>query len=406
MDIYFWAAIFTIFPGITSLILFYFYIKDRAKEARHSSKKPQQKEQYNIIVPELLQKQRAHKSKRKVALISGITLGIVCIASGITFIATQLFSSQLQAGPIDTPYQSSVKALSWSPDEKHIVSASSDGVRIWDVTTHQNYSISQSSVSTVAWSPKGNFVAFGDGKTVQVWNIPTNRLANPYLGHADDVRVIAWSPDGKRIASGDDASVQIWNIETRQLIVKHPNSTPVNTLSWSYDGRRIATGDNSGLVQVWAADSGKTIFDYPGVGSAILSVSWSPTALLLVSAGGDTLAKVWDTRLNSNSPIKVYNEHSDAVNGIGWSPDGNDIVSVSNDGTIRVWEALTGKDISIYYAFRNRESPGDLVWVTSVAWSIDGQSIAFGQVESTISGYAVNITVRVITLCRSWCFFR
>ena len=77
------------------------------------------------------------------------------------------------------------------------------------------------------------------------------------------------------------------------------HTTQVLAVGWSPDGRRIASADNTGMVHVWDAATGATVFIYRGHGGMLMN----------------------------------------RVNAIGWSPDGKYIASESSDGTVQVWQA-------------------------------------------------------------------
>ncbi len=69
----------------------------------------------------------------------------------------------------------------------------------------------------------------------------------------------------------------------------------------------------------------------------------SPDGLLIASAGGDGVAKVWDGR--SSEELRTLTGHTDRVTGITFDPVGRCIASASEDQTVRLWDAHTGTEI-------------------------------------------------------------
>src|SRR5207248_8087414 len=61
----------------------------------------------------------------------------------------------------------------------------------------------------IAWSPDGKHIASASyDNTVRVWEVAEGGHVYVYLGHFSAVYTVAWSPDGKRIASaGYDQTV-------------------------------------------------------------------------------------------------------------------------------------------------------------------------------------------------------
>ena len=98
-------------------------------------------------------------------------------------------------------HSSSINAVVWSPDGKHIASSSDDKtVRVWDAATGmllRTLEGHSSSVESVAWSPDGKYIASGsDDKTVMVWDAATGKLLRTLEGHTYSGLSVAWSPDG------------------------------------------------------------------------------------------------------------------------------------------------------------------------------------------------------------------
>jgi WD40 repeat protein len=112
-------------------------------------------------------------------------------------------------------YSSSILGVAWSPDGKHIASASADQtVQVWDAVTGSTlltFYGHTAGVNAVAWSPDGKHIASAsDDKTVQVWDAVTGSTLLTYRGHTAGVNAVAWSPDGKHIVSvSNDRTIQV-----------------------------------------------------------------------------------------------------------------------------------------------------------------------------------------------------
>lgn len=121
-----------------------------------------------------------------------------------------------------------IRAMSWSPDGKTIASttranAPQEGpVVLWDVATGKIRAMLSGHLFTLmdlAWSPDGKHLpsASFDGE-VRIWEIATGKTIYIYTSHETNVplRSVAWSPDGKYLASADaplssaPSTVKVW----------------------------------------------------------------------------------------------------------------------------------------------------------------------------------------------------
>src|SRR5215469_9785009 len=181
-------------------------------------------------------------------VIIGSTIGI--IVSGGT-IGGALHSQSLDANNQTSTQQSSpysyyghkhtVLSATWSPNDKHVASASSDG-------------------------------------TVQVWNTRTGNALLTYRGHHGSVYSAVWSPDGRFIASaGTDNTVQVWDSKTGSVLLTYRGHQYwVNSAAWSPDGRFIASTSSDKTVQVWDSKTGNALLTYRGHHGSVYSAVWSP----------------------------------------------------------------------------------------------------------------------------------
>ncbi|KIO01502.1 hypothetical protein M404DRAFT_149928, partial [Pisolithus tinctorius Marx 270] len=345
--------------------------------------------------------------------------------------STSLFSKQLmckfshlvkvaQGGLKDWPavqlvlqgHTSYVTSVAFSPDGNRIVSGSDDNtVRIWDAKSgdqigsplkgHTCY------VTSVAFSPDGNRIVSGSfDKTVRVWDAKSgDQIGSPLKGHTDYVTSAAFSPDGNRIVSGSrDKTVRVWDANSGDQIGSplQGHTDYVTSAAFSPDGNRIVSGSRDNTVRVWDAKSGNQIGSpLKGHTDYVTSVAFSLDGNRIVSGSWDKTVRVWDAKSGdqTGSPLKG---HAHYVTSVAFSPDGNRIASSSWDNTVRVWDAKSGDQIGcpltghtdydntvrVWDAKSGNQigSPlkGHSNWVTSVAFSPDGNRIVSASGDKTL----------------------
>ena len=244
--------------------------------------------------------------------------------------------------------------------------------------------------------------------------LPLATLLYTYHGHSASVPTVTWSPDGFRIASAShDHTAQVWYAFTGNTIHTFSHRSPVNAVAWSPDGQFIASAGFGGTVHIWETAGGSNVLNYDGhagpIGGAVNALAWSPNGRYIASASNDHTVQVWDHTTGLN--ICTYRGHEGwfrRVRALTWSPDNKYIASASdemavqvwedqhggrNDRTrnsasdekaVQVWEATTGHGVFSYNKHYD--------WVTSVAWSKDGQFIASGSSDKTARVWDANLS--------------
>jgi len=109
-------------------------------------------------------------------------------------------------------------------------------------------------VDAVSWSPDERYVVTGAADwTARIWDVATGRPVGVLRGHEGRVRAVAWSPDGSRIATGgEDRTVRIWDAATREeIVVSGVHQNRVMSVGWSSDGRLLLSSSFDGTARIW-----------------------------------------------------------------------------------------------------------------------------------------------------------
>jgi WD40 repeat protein len=307
-------------------------------------------------------------------------------------------------------------SAAYSPDGKQIVTAGCDrtdqtgacqegSALVWDVATGQEVrklSGHTGSVNSVTYSPDGKqIVTASSDTTARIWDAATGREVHILSGHSAGVNSAVYSPNGKQVVTAsDDQTARFWDAATGREVRTlsghgcgdYYGDCSVNSAAYSPNGKQIVTASSDQTARIWDAATGEEVRKLSSDTGPVYSAAYSPNGKQIVTAGCERIdhssclegsARIWDAA--TGQKVRTLNDHIDAVNSAAFSPDGKQIVtagcdrkhwpSVCEEGSVRIWDAATGQEV--------RQLSGHTGVVLSVAYSPDGKQIVTASDDQT-----------------------
>ncbi|KAI1117216.1 WD40-repeat-containing domain protein [Nemania sp. NC0429] len=219
--------------------------------------------------------------------------------------------------------------------------------------------------------PPQFLVTGSSDQTIKRWEIPKEqeqqrtksgiRASYTRKAHDKDINAIDVSSNAQLFASASqDKVVKIWSIEEGEVqgilrghrrgvwsVSFAPLDTPVlQGEQGSVSGKGVViTGSGDKTIKLWSLSDYTCLRTFEGHSNSVLKVVWlnipppeerSKKPILIASAGGDGLVKVWD--INSGENECTLDNHEDRVWALAVHPGTNMIVSGSGDSTVTFWK--------------------------------------------------------------------
>ncbi len=259
--------------------------------------------------------------------------------------------------------------LDYSPDGKTLAGLMYRQIVLWDVENKTEKLTIDVNGQTVRYSPDGKTLVCGNTVYDATTGEPTLLLLDGE-GYRD---YVLFSPDGKTLAGAGPKGIRFWNatIEKSSEDALPVGDTPIDVLPT--DTPTVGTPEETSPTSTPIATSSTTV---PG----IRGLSYSPDGKELVLACG---LGIWIYDVESNSEIALLSRemggHTGPVYSVAYSLDGNTIASggsYADAKKICIWDARSKE---LKFSLSNPKIPGgSFRSVVSLAFSPDNKMLVSG----------------------------
>ena len=316
--------------------------------------------------------------------------------------------------------------LDFSPDGKALVIAAADRhLQVIDLASgNTRIDIPEAHpepITAVAWSRNGSIIASGcgySGGPIRLWEAASGQPLGTLEGHTAWICQLVFSADGLRLySSSADQTIRIWDVEQRQCLATLRGSTDeLYGLALAPDGATLASGSKDGIVAFWRAlprpeeeqprvipsggfvgsafapggrvlavpragtvslfdlATSKEIEQFPGLGTDVSTVSYSPDGTLLVSSSRGGEIRVWSCA--ERRPLRELGDPNAPIHAVGFRADGTRLLTVDETGKAIWWDTVTWQAVRTFGVDTESVSVG--------AVAPDGRLLVFGTTTGAV----------------------
>ena len=240
-------------------------------------------------------------------------------------------------------------ALWISPDESLVAIGSSQSsfpVKVLDLASGRFVGnlVAQDRITAVGFSPDGKTVLTAEDKgIVRVWESPEFKVAATFKVPAHSAAAIAFDKESKPeifLAGLDRIVKKVRPPDLEAIAFERGHREALTALTASPDGGLVLTAGRDKQAIVWDGRSGKLVTVFPAHQEQIAEVALNPLRGLAASYDARAGIKVWDSR--TGMVFRTFSGGEAEINCMAFTPDGNRLMAGGKDMTLRIW-AVNGR---------------------------------------------------------------
>jgi|GEM_PF-2452457 len=286
--------------------------------------------------------------------------------------------------------------------------------------------VAAAAITSLVETPEGRFllVCAGDGSVTWI-DRQQRAIVKTFREQTGAISAAKISADGRRAATASaDGSVKLWDVPRQSPTQTLRCTRPASALAFSPDSQWLATGDREGMVTVWNAATGHSVWsatlppplvEAPVAGPAIESsapagitaMAFTPEQRVLAVGTASGYTQTFDlVRRRDLSPVF----HQEPVCDLRFADDGASLLVLTQPGNVsRWWRAPDGPQLlgrhegSVRFAALDRK--GERAVTGGVdqhlhVWDVNGQSLLHSlpnEGEAIVAGALSSDGTRAVT---------
>lgn len=291
-------------------------------------------------------------------------------------------------------HSNKVYSLSWSADNRSLVTASQDGkLIVWDpMTADKEYAITLRSawVMTCAYSPSQKLVASGGlDNTCSIYDlaevdsameatrsgIPEIRPKRELNGHIGFISRCCFLSDAEILTCSGDTTSVLWDVERALPKVTFKGHT-ADVMNMALLSERASPGNANTFVsvgcdataRVWDLRTGRCTRIYVGHESDINAIDAFPTGNAFATGSDDCSCRLYDLRADRELMRYASPEIGSCVTSVSFSGSGRALFVAYDDTNVIAWDTLKASQNGVLAGHEDR--------VSNLAVSSDGYALA------------------------------
>ena len=274
-------------------------------------------------------------------------------------------------------------AIAWHPRNAILATYGQDAtIQLYEVpftAPPRSIVLDKGWADRLAWNPDGTLLAAGVGKSLFILDGTTGTVLHTFDDHKSTICDLAWNPKClNEISTVCDGGARMWRIGQRKPFGHFDWGGASLIVTWSPNGRWVVTGDQTPSVHLY--DTGRNHpLHIQGYETKVKALAWEGTGEWLASGGGSAVT-VWPCTGKKGpegvKPIQLFGHINDAQ-ALDFAPHQSILVSGGRDGLVLLWMPHRSPDPALI-----AQHSGE---ITVVRWSPDGQCLAYGTADGTIT---------------------